>query len=98
VIDNRSGGIRAVVGGRDYSESQLNRAIPSTPQRQIGSTFKPFVYAAAIQKGLLPGTLIDDRPIAHGEVRQAVNWSPENSDGTNKGVLRAEEGLIQSRN
>jgi penicillin-binding protein 1A len=98
VIDNRTGGIRAVVGGRDYSESKYNRAIPLKPKRQIGSTFKPFVYAAAFDKGMLPGMAIDDGPIARGEIRQAVNWSPENSDGTYKGMMRAEEGLIQSRN
>jgi penicillin-binding protein 1A len=98
VIDNRSGGIRAIVGGRDFSESKYNRAIASKASRQIGSTFKPFVYAAAFDKGLLPGAAIDDGPIARGEIRRAANWSPENSDGTYKGVMRAEEGLIQSRN
>jgi penicillin-binding protein 1A len=96
VIDNRSGGIRAVVGGRDFGESKYNRVTKAT--RQIGSTFKPFVYAAAFDKGLLPGTMIDDGPIARGEIRQAMNWSPENSDGTFKGPMHAEEGLIQSRN
>ncbi|HEX8310039.1 MAG TPA: PBP1A family penicillin-binding protein [Chthoniobacteraceae bacterium] len=95
-VDNRTGGIRALVGGRDYAESKLNRALMS--QRQIGSTFKPFVYAAAFERGLLPGAAIDDARIERGEVRQAANWSPENSDGTYKGLLRAEEGLIQSRN
>jgi penicillin-binding protein 1A len=98
VIDNRSGGIRALVGGRDFSESKYNRVIASPATRQIGSTFKPFVYAAAFRKGLLPGGMIDDGPIGHGEVRGAANWTPENSDGTYKGPMRAEEGLIQSRN
>lgn len=97
-IDNRNGAIRALVGGRDYSESKLNRAIPSKPQRSVGSTFKPFVYAAAFEKGMLPGMWIDDGALAKGEIRGAANWSPENSDGTFKGTLRAEEGLIQSRN
>lgn len=98
VIDNRTGGIRAIVGGRDYSESEFNRAIGDKATRQIGSTFKPFVYTAAFDKGLLPGTAVDDGPIARGEVRQAANWAPENSDGTYKGIMHAEEGLIQSRN
>jgi penicillin-binding protein 1A len=97
VIENRTGGIRAVVGGRDFSESKYNRAI-ATPTRQVGSTFKPFVYAAAFGRGMLPGASIDDGPIARGEVRQAANWTPDNSDGTYKGIMRAEEGLIQSRN
>ena len=98
VIDNRSGGIRALVGGRDFAESKYNRAILPQAARQVGSTFKPFVYAAAFARGLLPGAAIDDGPIARGEVRAATNWTPDNSDGAHKGVLRAEEGLIQSRN
>ena len=98
VIYNGTGGIRALVGGRDFSESKYNRAIATKATRQVGSTFKPFVYAAAFDKGLLPGASIDDGPLARGEVRQAANWTPENSDGTYKGVMRAEEGLIQSRN
>lgn len=95
-IDNRSGGIRALVGGRDYAESKLNRAVQS--ERQVGSTFKPIVYAAAFARGLLPGTMIDDGPVGRGEIRGADQWTPSNSDGAHKGRMRAEEGLIQSRN
>ncbi len=98
VIDNRSGGLRAIVGGRDFQESKYNRAIQPEAARQVGSTFKPFVYAAAFQRGMLPGAAIDDGPIGHGEIRTASNWTPENSDGTYKGVMRAEDGLILSRN
>jgi penicillin-binding protein 1A len=97
-IDNRTGGIRALVGGRDFQESKYNRAIQPEAARQLGSTFKPFVYAAAFQRGMLPGATIDDGPIGHGEIRAAANWTPENSDGTYKGPMRAEEGLILSRN
>lgn len=96
VIDNASGGIRALVGGRDYRESKFNRAILS--RRQIGSTFKPFVYAAAYGRGILPGAGISDERIGRGEIRGAANWTPDNSDGTYKGTMRCEEGLIQSRN
>jgi penicillin-binding protein 1A len=96
MIDNRSGGIRALVGGRDYDESHFNRALFA--KRQMGSTFKPFVYAAAFEKGLQPNSLIDDGPIRPGELRTASNWHPENSDGTYHGEMPAEEGLIQSRN
>jgi len=98
VIDNKSGGIRALVGGRDFSESKYNRAILAPAARQVGSTFKPFVYAAAFSQGMLPGAAISDGQIRQGEIREAANWTPDNSDGTYKGVLRAEEGLIQSRN
>lgn len=93
-IDNRSGGIRAIVGGRDYRQSRYNRALLSP--RQVGSTFKPFVYAAAFHKGLSPDTPIDDGPIRPSEAHS--NWSPANSDGTNRGILPAREGLVQSRN
>jgi penicillin-binding protein 1A len=96
VLDNRTGGIRAVVGGRDYAESRFNRAILS--QRPIGSTFKSFVYLAAFKQGLSPLAQISDGPIQRGEVRSVPSWSPANSDGTFKGMLSAEEGLIQSRN
>jgi penicillin-binding protein 1A len=89
-IDNRTGGIRAVVGGRDYSESTFNRAFLA--RRQIGSTFKPFVYAAAFGRGLSPDAEIDDGPIRIG------NWSPSNSDGTFRSPMPAREGLVQSRN
>jgi penicillin-binding protein 1A len=96
MIDNRGGGIRAIVGGRDYDESHFNRAIFG--KRQMGSTFKPFVYATAFQRGLDPSALIDDGPIRNGELRTVSNWHPENSDGTFHGPMPAEEGLIQSRN
>nr|MDQ3620998.1 PBP1A family penicillin-binding protein [Verrucomicrobiota bacterium] len=98
VVDNRSGSLRAIVGGRDYRESKWNRAILTQAKRQVGSTFKPFVYAAAFEQGMLPGAGIDDGPIGRGEIRAASNWTPANSDGTHRGVLRAEEGLILSRN
>lgn len=97
VVDNDAGQIRAVVGGRDFEHSSFNRALLS--KRQIGSTFKPFVYAAAVERGLLPGTLLDDSAIRPGEIRGAGDrWSPRNSDGKFIGWQPAEVGLIQSRN
>ena len=56
VLDNRSGGIVALVGGRDFAQSKFNRVLLA--RRQTGSTFKPFVYAAAFERGLLPCQLI----------------------------------------
>ncbi len=96
VIDNRTGGIRALVGGRDYADSRYNRALLS--ERPVGSTFKPFVYLAAFGRGMTPGTSVSDAPIQRGEVRSAPTWSPGNSDGTFKGFMTAEDGLVQSRN
>src|SRR5213082_2121088 len=97
VIDNASGGIRALVGGRDYAQSKFNRAL-APANRQVGSAFKPFVYAVAFSHGLLPGAAISDGPIRPGEIDGAGNWSPGNSDGTYGGVLPCSYGLIHSRN
>jgi len=97
-IDNRTGGIRALSGGRDYRLSRYNRAIHS--QRQVGSTFKPFVYLAAFEQGMEPDTPIDDGPIVKGEVKSGRfgSWQPANSDGTYNGMQPAYYGLIHSRN
>jgi penicillin-binding protein 1A len=95
-IDNETGGIRAIVGGRNFKESPYNRAVLA--KRQIGSTFKPFVYAAAFRKGMAPGTLVDDSPIREGEIAGVTTWSPRNSDGQNDGLQTAALGLIRSRN
>jgi penicillin-binding protein 1A len=96
VVDNRTGGLRALVGGRDYRESKFNRAIEA--KRTIGSTFKPFVYAAAFGRGLSPWAEISDGPIQPGEIDGAPGWSPGNSDDKYRGYLPAEDGLILSRN
>ena len=96
-IDNASGGVRALVGGRDFGQSKFNRAI-APANRQIGSSFKPFVYALAFSRGLLPGAAISDEPIEPGEIQGAGNWSPGNSDNTYGGVQPASYGLIHSRN
>jgi penicillin-binding protein 1A len=95
-VDNRTGGIRALVGGRDYRDSKFNRAIDA--KRTVGSTFKPFVYAAAIAKGLSPDTEISDGPIQPGEIAKGAGWHPGNSDDKFGGMLPMDEGLIHSRN
>jgi penicillin-binding protein 1A len=97
VIDNASGGIRALVGGRDYAQSKFNRAL-APANRQVGSAFKPFVYTIAFSHGLLPGAAISDDPIRPGEIDGAGSWSPANSDGTYGGVEPCSYGLIHSRN
>ncbi len=96
-LDNRTGGILAVVGGRDYRQSRYDRALQAG--RQIGSTIKPFIYAAAFMHGLLPGTMVEDAPIRPGELTGYNGlWSPENSDGKFLGFVPASVGLIHSRN
>ena len=96
LIENRTGSVLALVGGRDANESQFNRAIQA--RRQIGSIFKPFVYLAAFDKGLRPSTQISDGPIQNGEIKGALTWHPHNSDGKFGSMNPAAYGLIHSRN
>ncbi len=97
VLENLTGAIRALVGGRNFAHSEFNRA--TRAQRPMGSVFKPLVYGAAFERGLFPGTLISDAAIAPGEIPwDRVGWAPENSDGIFGNRMPAEIGLIQSRN
>ncbi len=98
VLDNATGATLAIVGGRDVEHSSFNRAVLS--RRQAGSTFKPFVYAAAVERGLLPGTLIKDNEIRPGDITSATDpeFRPYNSDKTFNGLQRADWGLAKSRN
>ena len=84
------GTIRAMVGGRDYSESQFNRATQA--QRQPGSAFKPFVYLAGLEGGLRPSDQFIDAPIRIG------NWQPRDYTGHYQGEMTLAEGLAQSIN
>jgi penicillin-binding protein 1A len=95
-IENLTGAVLAIVGGRNADESKFNRALQG--RRQIGSVFKPFVYLAAFDAGIRPSTLISDGPIARGEIKGAGNWRPQNSDGSFGGMQPASYGLIRSRN
>lgn len=95
-IDNRSGAVRCIVGGRNAEESQFNRATHA--KRQIGSLFKPFVYITAFDEGLRPDMLIDDGPLGPNEIDGTRNWKLRNSDGKFRGMRPASYGLIRSRN
>ncbi|HSA56836.1 MAG TPA: PBP1A family penicillin-binding protein [Gemmatimonadaceae bacterium] len=94
-IDPRDGAVRALVGGRDYSDSKFNRATQAL--RQPGSTFKPIVYSAAIQAGRSPAWMIDDAPISLPQLDGSI-WTPENYDLTFEGPMTMRRGLYQSRN
>lgn len=98
VIDNFSGAIRAMVGGRNYGHSEFNRAIHKN--RQAGSIIKPLVYATAFETGMFPGTLVSDEKIQEGEFDwwSGPSWNPVNADDVYSGLKPAEEGLIRSRN
>ncbi len=94
-IDNATGGVVALIGGRDWEESEFNRAIQST--LQPGSAFKPFVYTAAIDNGYRTTHIIDDNPIVL-EIPGAKEWRPHNFDNTFRGPITLREGLQHSRN
>ena len=94
-MDPRSGSVRAMIGGRDYSDSKFNRATQAL--RQPGSTFKPIVYADAIQHGHTTAESVEDSPVS---VEQAGggNWSPQNFDGKSMGYIPLRRALYLSRN
>jgi penicillin-binding protein 1A len=97
VIENHTGEVLAIVGGRSADESKFNRAIQA--HRQIGSVFKPFVYLSAFDKGMRPDTMISDGYIDSGEIKGApASWHPKNSDGKYGGNYPVSYGLIRSRN
>ncbi|MCP5531875.1 MAG: transglycosylase domain-containing protein [Akkermansiaceae bacterium] len=96
VMENRTGGVLAVVGGRNANESRFNRA--TSAFRQMGSIFKPFVYLAGFDKGIKPSTPVSDGPLRPGEIKGGGTWRPRNSDGKFSGEHPASYGLIRSRN
>jgi penicillin-binding protein 1A len=92
-FESRTGAVKALVGGKNYSQNEFNRAIQS--RRQPGSAFKPIIYAAALEKGLTPASLIMDSPIHFGGTHP---WTPQNFDHKFLGPTTLRTGLIQSRN
>lgn len=95
-MEAETGAIKAMMGGRDFFESQFNRAIQS--RRQPGSAFKPIIYAAALDKGFTVATGIVDSPIVFEDRQTDIVWKPENYDKTFHGLTLFREGLIFSRN
>ncbi|MEO0497552.1 MAG: PBP1A family penicillin-binding protein [Pseudomonadota bacterium] len=85
-----TGAVRALVGGRDYKDSQFNRAVEA--KRQPGSAFKPFVWLAALERGATPRTVRQDAPITVG------SWKPKNYDGTYRGPITLDYALAKSSN
>jgi penicillin-binding protein 1A len=94
-VDARTGEILAMVGGRDWEDSHFNRV--TAARRQPGSAFKPLVYAAALEAGTTPATVMQDTalriPLRGGQV-----YSPRNSDGRFRGAITVREGLVESVN
>ncbi len=89
-MDNASGDVLAMVGGRDYALSEFNRATQA--ERQTGSSFKPYVYTAAVEDGVKPDDIIVDSPINFN------GWSPHNYEGDFKGAMTIQHAFAESRN
>ena len=95
-IDNHTGQMRAMVGGFSFARSKFNRAVQA--HRQLGSTFKPIVYTAAIDRGFTPASMLMDEPVAYPAGPGQPLYSPQNYDHTFKGPVTLRYALEQSRN
>ena len=95
-LNPQNGAIESLVGGFNFEKSKFNRATQSI--RQPGSSFKPFIYAAALEKGYTLATLINDGPIVVDDPSQATVWRPHNHTETFNGPTRLKEALVRSSN
>tara|TARA_Y100001956_G_scaffold81093_1_gene97762 strand:+ start:4653 stop:7139 length:2487 start_codon:yes stop_codon:yes gene_type:complete len=95
-MNPENGAVLALVGGFNFVHNKFNRATQSV--RQVGSSIKPFIYSAAIDKGLTLATLINDAPINQWDQSQGTAWRPKNSPPTYVGPTRLRIGLAQSKN
>jgi penicillin-binding protein 1A len=95
-LETESGHVKVMVGGLDFKESQFNRAIQS--RRQPGSAFKPVIYAAAVDKGYTPATMIIDSPIVFQDTERDFTWKPKNYKEKFFGPTLLREALAKSRN
>ena len=94
-LDADTGALRALVGGYSYAGSKFNRATQA--RRQPGSSFKPFLYAAAFERGFNPASIVLDAPVVFKD-RRGHMWRPQNDSGNFAGPMRLREALVQSRN
>jgi penicillin-binding protein 1A len=96
-LDPRTGAIRALVGGFDFDKNKFNHAAQAW--RQPGSSFKPFIYSAALEKGFTPATVINDAPLFFDAgVTGGQPWEPKNYDGKYDGPMSMRTGLAKSKN
>ena len=101
-VDNKTGGILAMVGGRDFSHSEYNRSVQGA--RPLGTAFAPILFAAAFEKGLYPGTVVqdwalDNRLVAFGgEAGILGEWGVERADNEYEGEITAREALVRGKN
>ena len=87
--------MRALAGGLSYVGNKFNRATQA--RRQPGSSFKPFLYAAAFERGFNPASIVLDAPVVFKD-RRGHMWRPQNDSGNFAGPMRLREALVQSRN
>jgi penicillin-binding protein 1A len=90
------GAVKSIVGGFDFYRSKFNRVVQA--QRQPGSSFKPFIYSAALDNGFTTATLVNDAPVVFDDPGLESTWRPENYTGRFYGPTRLREGLVNSRN
>ncbi|MCC7547549.1 MAG: penicillin-binding protein 1A [Burkholderiales bacterium] len=96
-LDPADGAIRALVGGFDFQRNAFNRVTQAA--RQPGSSFKPFVYSAALERGFTPATVINDAPlVVDASETGSVAWEPKNFDGSFEGPMRMRTALTRSKN
>jgi penicillin-binding protein 1A len=95
--NSRTGAIRALVGGFDFNLNKFNHVTQAW--RQPGSSFKPFIYSASLEKGFTPSTLINDAPLSiDPDLTGGQVWEPKNYDGKFEGPMRLRQGLAKSKN
>jgi len=94
-LEPDNGALRALVGGFSFAGNKFNRATQA--RRQPGSSFKPFIYAAAFERGFNPASIVLDAPVVF-RMRRGQEWRPKNSDGRFDGPMRLREALVRSRN
>jgi len=96
-INPQDGSVRALVGGFDFAKNKFNHVIQAW--RQPGSSFKPFIYSAALEKGFTPATVVNDAPLFFDAgVTGGQPWEPKNYDGTFEGPMTLRKGLAKSKN
>ncbi|MES2490277.1 MAG: penicillin-binding protein 1A [Pseudomonadota bacterium] len=95
-LDPKDGAIQALIGGYDFFQGKFNRAIQA--RRQVGSGFKPFLYATALANGYTPASVFLDAPVVFDDPNLESAWRPENYGGSFNGPMRMREALVQSRN
>jgi penicillin-binding protein 1A len=96
-LDPRDGAIKALVGGFDFNKNKFNHVTQAW--RQPGSSFKPFIYSAALEKGFTPSTVVNDAPLFFDAgVTGGQPWEPKNYDGTFEGPMTLRKGLAKSKN